>query len=113
MTQIQKVYEEIADSLVNEQKGTAYGKMMSSPAILYKKKVFTFYYNNSMVFKFGKDFDIISTGVMQYELLNPFRNKPAMAGWYVIGHNDADKWQDLAELAYQKIKKESDEKDGK
>jgi hypothetical protein len=45
-----------------------------------------------------------SLGLTRYGPLNPFKNKPPLPGWYVIGLEDADHWLELAEIAYDQMK---------
>ncbi len=96
------MFEAIKTDLIAQHQLVADGKMMSSPAITYKGKVFAFYHQDEMVFKLGKDFDPASHGLQDYSLLNPFKNKPPMAAWFCIPLNEQDKWAVLAEAALQK-----------
>jgi len=76
------------------------GKMMSSPGITFRKKVFTFLYHDSMVFKLGKDRDLKKEyGIDDYALLNPFKNRPPMKGWYVISKENMQVWGQMAKDA--------------
>lgn len=98
------LYDRIATKLVTDFEDINFGKMMSSPAITVNKKVFAFYYKENMVFKLGKEFDLKPYDITDYELLNPFKNKPPLAGWYVIADEYAEKWENLALLAYEKLR---------
>lgn len=49
----EKVFYAIAEKLSGKNKDVILGKMMSSPGIKYKNKIFAFYYHNQMVFKLG------------------------------------------------------------
>ncbi|WP_105616519.1 hypothetical protein [Vallitalea okinawensis] len=104
MSEPKMIYDNIAAKLVTDIDDIAYGKMMSSPAITFNKKVFAFYYKEKMVFKLGKEFDFTPYTISDYELLNPFKNKPPLAGWYVIDAQYSEKWEELALLAYDKLK---------
>jgi hypothetical protein len=77
---------------------------MSSPALVYNNKVFAFYYGDSMVFKLGKDYDIRQHGEIEYEPLNPFKNKAPMLGWFVISYDAVVHWDGLVEAAYKIMK---------
>lgn len=79
------------------------GTMMSSMGIQYKGKNFVFIWKEKMVFRLGRDFDPASEGIYKFELLNPFINKPPMKDWFVIDEASSDKWQLLAQIAYQKM----------
>lgn len=54
MDKEQKYFQEISEKLTAENEHVTIGKMMSSPGIRYKNKVFAFYYKKIMVFRLGK-----------------------------------------------------------
>lgn len=80
----EKLFYSIAEKLSMENDNVSLGKMMSSPGIKYKDKVFVFYFKQQMVFKLGKEFDPPSIGINNFSLLNPFKTKPPLAGWFEI-----------------------------
>lgn len=96
-------FEEVIQYLKGEGLTVEEGKMMSSRGIKSNNKVFAFYYQESMTFRLGRDFDPESEGIHHYEFLNPFKNKPAMKDWFIISHDYADKWNLLAEIALAKL----------
>jgi hypothetical protein len=106
MDQEEIIFRKIADQLAKENNSVNLGKMMSSPGIKYKNKVFAFYYNKQMVFRLGKEFDPKSFQIEKFSLLNPFKNKPPLAGWFQITFADQDKWEKLARRALLLIAKE-------
>lgn len=106
MDQEELLFRTIADNLAKVNSSVVLGKMMSSPGITYKNKVFAFYYNKQMVFRLGKEFDPKSFQLTEYSLLNPFKNKPPLAGWLQITYADKDKWEKLAKHALHLITKE-------
>jgi len=106
MDQEEIIFRKIADKLAKGNSSVSLGKMMSSPGLKYKSKVFAFYYNQQMVFRLGKEFDLRSFGIKHYSLLNPFKNKPPMAGWFQISFVDQDKWEKLARQALHLIAEE-------
>jgi len=95
----------INNKLSLEIENVSPGKMMSSPGITYKGKVFAFYYNEKMVFRLERDFDIETVRISKFELLNPFKNKPPMKDWFVISEADQGKWEKLSNLALDEMKK--------
>ncbi len=99
MDQEEILFREVANTLKKENNAVSLGKMMSSPGIKFKNKVFAFYYNKQMVFRLGKEFDPKSFQIKKYSLLNPFKNKPPLAGWFQITFADQDKWEKLARQA--------------
>lgn len=102
MSDHQSHFEDIRQKIISEETDVALGKMMSSEAITYKKKVFAFYHDDTMCFKLGRDFDLEKHGITEYHVLSPFKNKAPMRDWLYIPQ--ADKWDDLAQIALQKIK---------
>nr|WP_299386053.1 hypothetical protein [Allomuricauda sp.] len=80
------------------------GKMMSSPAIHYRKKVFAFFSKqDKMVFKLGSDYPIKELDLKCSEF-NPFKNKGPLKGWFEVDHQYRDSWEKLARIALEKIK---------
>jgi len=92
--------------LKSEDKRIEMGKMMSCSAITYNGKVFCFIYNDQMVFKLGKDFDMMEFGVATFEHLNPFKKKGPMLAWYVIAKTYEDRYEALARQALDTMIKE-------
>lgn len=103
MTEAQAFYEYIRDKLCKND-GVAMGKMMSSPAVKYKGKVFTFFHNEQMTFKLGKDFEPEEQGLQGCSYLSPFKNKPPMRAWIIVPWSEKDQWENLAQLALEKIR---------
>ncbi|MCE7734832.1 MAG: hypothetical protein GPJ54_08155 [Candidatus Heimdallarchaeota archaeon] len=93
------VFNDITAKLCQSNRDIGEGKMMSSPGINYKNKVFAFYHDKEMIFKLGKGYDIESEGVYAYKFLNPFKNKPPMKGWFVVSATEVENWQKLADIA--------------
>jgi len=85
MSDAQSRFEAIRDEFTTIQPQVEAGKMMSSPAITYRGKVFAFYHAGEMTFKLGKDYEPARDGIQHWGLLNPFKHKPPMAGWFRIG----------------------------
>ena len=101
-------FEQIREKMTLQHQEVAPGKMMSSEAICYRKKVFAFYHLGKMTFRLGKDFDLTKYGIATFDYLSPFRNKPPMMGWYMIGPEYKDQWLLLANEALLRLQKEVD-----
>jgi len=84
------------------------GKMMSAPGIRYKEKNYAFFFKEKVGFKLGKEFDIGAYELSHWEHLNPFKTKPPLTAWYIIGVEDVHVWEEFAGLAYDFIKSEID-----
>ncbi len=80
------------------------GKMMGSPAIVYRGKVFAFLSRqNNMVFKLGKSCDPSSYSFEMKEF-NPFKNKGPLSGWYEVSFSASQHWEALTREALSIIK---------
>lgn len=92
-------FEAIREALCTAQPGVTPGKMMSSPAVHYKGKVFAFFSTKQkMVFKLGKDFPIESLQVKAVEF-NPFTNRKPLTGWYEVAFEYRQQWLQISKLA--------------
>lgn len=97
-------FEKIRDSFCTTDKAVTKGKMMSSPALHFKNKVFAFFSRkNTMVFKLGKNYPLNELEVPVKEF-NPFKNKGPLPGWYEIDYTHHDKWANLTSKALELIK---------
>lgn len=105
MNKAERLFDEFRQEFISNHEGTHEGTMMGSPGIQYNKKNFTFYYRQAVAFRAGRDFEPESEGIHEYSLLNPFKNKPPLKDWFVIGPKYSDKWMELAEISLQKISK--------
>ncbi len=95
------LFDKIAGKLTAEHSGVVPGKMMSSPGIRYKNKVFAFYNKKEMTFRLGKDFRSGDFKIERYSLLSPFKTKPPLAGWFQILYSERRKWEPLARCALE------------
>lgn len=95
------VYEDLFDKLIAENGDVDPGLMMREPALKYKSKVFAFYYagENGMCFKLGKGYDIESHGIADSGFLSPFKNKPPMFAWFIVGVQHILLWEELTYVA--------------
>lgn len=105
MEKEEKFFHQLREQIIAEHEGTHTGTMVGAPGIQFDKKNFTFYYRKAVAFRLGRDFEPESEGIHQYELLNPFKNKPPMKDWFVIGLDYREQWPLLAQIALQKIKR--------
>lgn len=89
--------------LLCSQDDVILGKMMSSPSLKYNAKVFTFLHKEKMVFKLESSKILDDMGIT-YELLNPFKTKPPLKGWFVIEAVFLEHWEMLSKEALELIK---------
>ncbi len=92
-------FNAIVEKMVNNEQGVILGKMMSSPGLKVNNKVFAFFHKGEMGFRLGKKFDPAKFGLKHFHLLNPFKTKPPLAGWYVVSGTEMEYWEDLSDLA--------------
>lgn len=98
-------FEAIREQLSHEHQDVTPGKMMSSPAIHYKGKVFAFFsLNEAMVFKLGKGYPV-ETLKVKTEIFSPFKSKKPLSGWYQVSFEDNTHWLPMSELALSIAKK--------
>ncbi len=76
-------------------------KMMSSPGLKFKDKVFAFYHKEAMGFRLGPNFDPEKMGAKNAKPLSPFKTKPPLKGWFIIEHEESYAWDMLTELALE------------
>lgn len=75
------------------------GKMMSSPGLKYRNKVFAFYHKEEMGFRLGPGFDPIKWGLLGAKPLSPFKTKPPLKGWFVVTAAESKLWEPLTAMA--------------
>lgn len=97
-------FKEIRELFCLKHPEVTEGKMMSSPAIHYKNKVFAFLSKkDKMVFKLGKGYPLERHNFELSEF-NPFKTKKPLAGWYEVDFEYHEKWEELSKIALNQIK---------
>lgn len=98
----------LADDLVAREKGVEPGKMMSSDAVTLRGKVFAFHTTKGrfegLGLRLGRDYDVEGLGLTAWEHLAPFRSKPPMLDWVLVGPQDIDRWPELAAIALERMR---------
>lgn len=92
-------FQEIFDRLEREGEDVVMGKMMRSPGMKYADNVFAFLRKESMGFRLGPAFDPEASRLKDIGPLSPFKTKPPLKGWYVVGTGDGDRWEELTREA--------------
>lgn len=77
------------------------GKMMSSPALSSKGKVFVFFGKGGMGFRLGPQSDPKALGIRNPKPLSPFKTKPPLKGWWIVDQDEASIWEKLAERSLE------------
>ncbi len=105
----QHVWTHLAERLVDAHQDVAHGRMMSAPAVTCGGKVFAFYSGKEgmqgLGIRLGRDYDIDSLGLTDWAYLAPFKTKPPMKDWIIVGSGQADRWADLSEIALDLMRK--------
>lgn len=101
MNQPEQLFQSTTDRLVALDSDVHAGKMMSSPGLKYRDKVFAFFYKNEMGFRLGPTFDPDKMGISNAKPLNPFKRKPPLKGWFIIEHDEIDTWETLSKMALE------------
>lgn len=96
-------FEAICDHMIDTYPEVKAGKMMSSPALKCKDKVFAFFHKDSMTFKLGRDFVPEELGITKWSHLSPFKNKAPLYDWISIPDSYQQHWSSLCELALKKM----------
>lgn len=107
-TKAENRFFEIARILSREDKKITLGNMMSSPGIKYKNKVIAFYHKDEMVFRVGKEADLVKLGIAKPKFLSPFKSKPPMTGWICLGYAERSNWEKISRVALSVMKSEID-----
>lgn len=96
-------YEKLAEEILAAEKDVAHGRMMSAPALTCGGKVFAFLTTKAeiggMGFRVGRDYDFAALPDGTWKHLAPFRTKPPMKDWIVVGPDRTDLWPALAKDA--------------
>ena len=96
-------WRRLADGLVAGEGGVERGRMMSSDAVKFGGKVFAFYTTKGrfagLGVRLGRDIDVFSLGLGDWEYLSPFQSKPPMMDWILIGSGDRARWPEMARFA--------------
>lgn len=93
------IYQQLADQLTSSDLQVVPGKMMHAPGLKVNDKVFAFYHKTKMGFRLGPNFDPVAFGLLQVELLSPFKTKPPLKGWYLVDHHESNLWETLTHKA--------------
>jgi hypothetical protein len=102
MEKEQELFDAIAKKM-SRRKGIRRGRMMSAPGITLNGKVFAFYWKKEMIFRLGRNFDPDAWGLREWHLLNPFKERPPMSGWFCVPYGESRHWEKLAARAIKAL----------
>lgn len=101
MSDLEKKFGEVQVKWIENDPDVVEGNMMRSPGLKYKDKVFAFYHKERMGFRMGPQFDPEKFGLIDWGPLSPFKTKPPLKGWFMVGEGDARFWDELTGLALE------------
>ena len=101
MNQTEAKFNSIVEKFTSLDSQIYPDKMMSSPGLKFRDKVFLFYHKETIGFRLGSDFDPEKMGVKNALPLSPFKKKPPLKGWYIIEQSESDTWDHLSEIALE------------
>lgn len=101
MNEEKVLFLRLVDMLSSANPDVVLGRMMSSPGIKYKDKVFAFYSKGGMGFRLGKQFIPEQHGILHARPLSPFKTRGPVPGWFLIGKNESHLWEELAMRALE------------
>jgi len=98
----------LAAKLVAAEPDVQHGRMMSSDAITFGGRVFAFYTGKGrfegLGLRLGRAFDVNALALSSWEYLAPFKSKPPMKDWILVGAAHRNRWPELARLALKQMK---------
>ncbi|MCK5277867.1 MAG: hypothetical protein KAK04_05000 [Cyclobacteriaceae bacterium] len=104
MYQPEKQFNSIVSKFTSLDQDVHLGKMMSSPGLKYKDKLFAFYHKETMGFRLGPNFNPEKIGLKNAKPLSPFKKKPPLKGWVIIEQYESDTWEMLTEMSLEYTK---------
>ena len=106
MTQNQALQSEwtaLSQRYAAEHDGVEIGRMMSAQALTYLGRVFAFHSTKGggigLGCRLGRDFPFADLKLNDWRHLAPFKTKPPMKDWIVVGEADVGRWPELLDLA--------------
>lgn len=91
----------LRDRMLVTHHGVSRGKMMSADGLAFGGKVFAFYSTKGgrigLGCRIGREVDPSRFALTDWQHLAPFKSKPPMKDWIVIGTCDLAQWGTVAE----------------
>ncbi|MEL6201685.1 MAG: hypothetical protein AAFR39_04930 [Pseudomonadota bacterium] len=99
---IQQNWISLREQLRMEHNDISPGRMMSADALTYRGKVFVFFSEKGgrvgLGCRIDRSTNVASLDLTDWHHLAPFKSKPPMKDWIVIGYGDVSRWKQIAEL---------------
>lgn len=107
-TMLKNLWTGVCARLTERSPDIARGRMMSAAALTHRGKVFVFFSTKGgrvgLGVRLGREYPVEELGLTDWQHLAPFKTKPPMKDWIVAGAGDAERWDELAELALSRAK---------
>ncbi len=98
-------WDRLVLAMMDQHPDIARGRMMSADALLFRGKVFAFFSTKGggigLGARVGRDADVSAFGLSHWQHLAPFKTKPPMKDWIVVGAADQARWREVAAYCYQ------------
>lgn len=99
---LQQRWAELRDGILRSHPDVAQGQMMSADALTHGGKVFVFFSTKGgrvgLGCRVGRNTDIAGSNLQDWQHLAPFKSKPPMKDWIVLGEGDLSKWEEVSNL---------------
>lgn len=107
---LEQRWSELRDRFLVADADVQRGKMMSADALTWRGKVFVFYSTKGgrtgLGCKIGRNTVLPALGLEDWQHLAPFKSKPPMKDWIVLGEGDVARWSAAAALCLDLAKNE-------
>lgn len=103
----------LRDQVLSAHRDVDQGRMMSADALTYKGSVFAFFSTKGgregLGCRVGRETDLGQFNLTDWQYLAPFKSKPPMKDWIVIGPGNLELWNVLAEHCLNTFRNREDE----
>jgi len=97
-----QAWERLKLRLLADHSDIEIGKMMSAEALTHRGKVFVFHSTKGgragLGARIGRAINPETFGLSDWQYLAPFKTKPPMKDWIVVGNSDQAIWHKVAEF---------------
>ena len=105
---LQSHWTALCERMLSVHNDVAPGKMMSADALTWGGKVFVFFTTKGgrvgLGCRVGRDLDLSPYDLSDWQHLAPFKTKPPMKDWIVLGAGDLARWSEFADLCLERAR---------
>ncbi|MEM6914766.1 MAG: hypothetical protein AAF511_12395 [Pseudomonadota bacterium] len=99
---LKQQWQFLRDRMEGSEPGVSQGRLMSADALTFDGKVFAFFSTKGgrvgLGCRVGRDLDLEALNLSDWQHLAPFKTRPPMKDWIVLGEGDRSRWDELAQL---------------